>query len=679
MVDGKRFVEVTETMKENLDDVSKSLREIQKYNEGLAKSFVGLTKTSTPFGRAWLALGRFTSGTGFWKFQNKVKALSDILQYQELLLKKRLEQEDELMAKLSNYDKHVKTLKKTEDSITKLQKGKLDFVNTESTFKSKYYKILKAEHGTTKALAILKERAVTAQKKAAVFEKEMDGPRIKSFKREGLRLKQIQKEYEEYEKREKSQSRFIKFTSKDKQKQKQLLEEIDKLGRSQFLTEENMSKLNDNQITSMLRLNDMVSERAALRRAELLEINQLEEDAQAAREAGEYMMFRSIEKEREERLDAINDIMQAKEDAIEEERILLEKQGILTKINYSKTKGGQLSADTSNIKDKGIKEKTLDYLKLSKAYKMWEKRHLIKEWGIKRIAIVKERGFRKLMGKGMRGVFKATTRFLFLSAQILLGMFLLVGFLILLKSSGFLDLIVKFVVGAVIFIGRIFELVFPVFEALGQFISDVINFFSKLLSGDMEGVWEALSKMGESFLELVKVAAVALWNIAYEAIDKLSSGRITKFKEWLQDKGVGAKGVLIATGAVIVGAMFVLFGMWLGASWLIAYATANPLIALIAALLGLLGASAMAEGGVSKGGMHLVGERGPELVNLPTGSRVHSNADSKRMTNGNTNNITVNVQGRVGATDSELRDIANKVSRMISTEINRTTSSSTRI
>ena len=77
--------------------------------------------------------------------------------------------------------------------------------------------------------------------------------------------------------------------------------------------------------------------------------------------------------------------------------------------------------------------------------------------------------------------------------------------------------------------------------------------------------------------------------------------------------------------------------------------------------------------------MSLVGEKGPELVRLPTGSRVHSNQESKQMmsggVSGNTNNITVNVQGRIGASDSELRLIAQKVGQMINKEINRTTSS----
>ena len=72
---------------------------------------------------------------------------------------------------------------------------------------------------------------------------------------------------------------------------------------------------------------------------------------------------------------------------------------------------------------------------------------------------------------------------------------------------------------------------------------------------------------------------------------------------------------------------------------------------------------------IKKGGLAVVGERGPELVNLPTGARVHSNAQSQAMM-GQTINIHVN--GRVGATDAEIKDIANKLSAEMNRRMNRT-------
>ena len=85
---------------------------------------------------------------------------------------------------------------------------------------------------------------------------------------------------------------------------------------------------------------------------------------------------------------------------------------------------------------------------------------------------------------------------------------------------------------------------------------------------------------------------------------------------------------------------------------------------------GLGKAKMFASGGTSAGGMAIVGERGPELVNLPPGARVHSNASSRNMGGGGA--IHVHVNGRVGASDAEIRDIAQKVAREIKLQMNRT-------
>ena len=94
------------------------------------------------------------------------------------------------------------------------------------------------------------------------------------------------------------------------------------------------------------------------------------------------------------------------------------------------------------------------------------------------------------------------------------------------------------------------------------------------------------------------------------------------------------------------------------------------------ALMEMYGAREYARGGITGSGLSIVGERGPELVKLPMGSRVFSNTNSRKMiSNGGVNNITVNVQGRIGASDTELRQIASKIGGMINKEVNRTTSS----
>ncbi len=85
----------------------------------------------------------------------------------------------------------------------------------------------------------------------------------------------------------------------------------------------------------------------------------------------------------------------------------------------------------------------------------------------------------------------------------------------------------------------------------------------------------------------------------------------------------------------------------------------------------------LAKGGMTTGAMNLVGEKGPELVKLPAGSRVYSNSQSKSMSGGSTvinNNITINAKD---TSDQELRRIADKIGTMVNNKINRTTSTRT--
>ena len=77
---------------------------------------------------------------------------------------------------------------------------------------------------------------------------------------------------------------------------------------------------------------------------------------------------------------------------------------------------------------------------------------------------------------------------------------------------------------------------------------------------------------------------------------------------------------------------------------------------------------AFSSGGVSGGGMALVGEGGPELVSLPTGARVFNNSQSRNMMG---NVINIHVNGRMGASDQELNELARKLGEKINKEMNR--------
>ena len=149
----------------------------------------------------------------------------------------------------------------------------------------------------------------------------------------------------------------------------------------------------------------------------------------------------------------------------------------------------------------------------------------------------------------------------------------------------------------------------------------------------------------------------------------------TRANNFVQRNYMGFSLILLIFGILgtIVGLMLVFISTVSTLAVALPVAIGGIVVAGIGLLLAKL--NPFANGGVVGSGLQLVGERGPEIVKLPTGSRVYSNRDSKKMMSGSTNNITVNVQGRIGASDTELRQIASKIGSMINKEVNRTTSS----
>jgi hypothetical protein len=269
-------------------------------------------------------------------------------------------------------------------------------------------------------------------------------------------------------------------------------------------------------------------------------------------------------------------------------------------------------------------------------------------------------------------------------------------------GKGFLTFLkwLPFVMLAVYVIYHIFKRAWPflqvIWEVIGGIVNQLMGFmidgytflsligegFSDIIAGFKSG------EMGEILLGILKVAGGVLWgliaitlSLVWIGIGLFLSGIwVTLFGFWDSAEGFGANfisALLQLTTYFIVG-----IAIWYSIqAWTMRAAFANAGVAAIALVIIELIRSwsfgKFAEGGTVKGGLSLVGEKGPELVNLPRGSRVHSNLNSRRMVGGN--NVTVNVQGRVGASDQEVRDIARKVGLQINREINRSTASGTRM
>lgn len=228
----------------------------------------------------------------------------------------------------------------------------------------------------------------------------------------------------------------------------------------------------------------------------------------------------------------------------------------------------------------------------------------------------------------------------------------------------------KVMQGAVKFIG-LGTLFFAKFLVLGTLLSLVLA----LLFFFIRQAWPTF----KTFLD----GAFDAFKLAFTSIYKLVLGVFGFFKALFEGRFIDAvkiffKDILLnlvnAIAGILGGIVMTLSGILVSAVVGLGKTIVNGIKSLIRKIFG----GAFASGGVVRnGGMSLVGEQGPELVRLPVGSRVFSNAESKGMMGGTTN-ITVQVTGRVGASDMEIRDIAQKVSREIGLQMNRTGSTAVR-
>ena len=187
------------------------------------------------------------------------------------------------------------------------------------------------------------------------------------------------------------------------------------------------------------------------------------------------------------------------------------------------------------------------------------------------------------------------------------------------------------------------EMLDGVFKVLGGLALTAIGIIISIAWPLLKGLWEAAKEWGLSIAEW-------FMSLEWHEIFAVAIGSLIFIVAWLMGFPVLIPALLVVTGFMLV-----------------RYA-----IEKIGKLF-----SFFADGGVSKGGLAVVGERGPELVNLPKGSRVHSNRESKKMASGmggNSINVTINAHS---LQDTELRRIAQKVGDMINRQVNRGTSSST--
>lgn len=292
----------------------------------------------------------------------------------------------------------------------------------------------------------------------------------------------------------------------------------------------------------------------------------------------------------------------------------------------------------------------------------------------------KAQGFFKGWGRGQKK--RAAVTNFFVKAKAKIGMFLKAG---------------------VTFLGYALLGILGLFLVIG-IIKKAWGYFSKAFEESRE-TFDFLMEIFMGAFTLIYEAFIGMWNFLVNG-----EGTMLDFIGYIADAAFGlfslaVVGLVAVIGLIWVGIKALGYAVWdwvkkdffkrsmsllliIGAIWIAWYYMAlfaaavgltTGFVALLVAGIALVIYGALrklkfwAKGGPAEG-LGIVGERGPELVNLPTGSRVHSNSDSKKMlSSGNGNTIHVHVNGRVGASDKEIRDIATKVAKLINIEINRKT------
>jgi hypothetical protein len=683
----------TKDISQQLDKASKSMQEISKYQKGIIKGFTDITKQSSAIGQAWVAVARFFSGTGFWKIQNKVKALSNALQFMQKLDEKRLKAENERMVLLANEEDNKKNLIALQKKLLDYEADTLDYSERKALSANNLFKLLKSEHGTRNAILILTKRTAEYTKKAEENEENSGKIRAKNF----LKMEKL---------RENLHKKIGRVAPGGKLHDK-LTEELTALGgRSlpgsrykdykKYTTEGLETQLDIEELEEKQRIRksdrDAVKKDIKLLERRLTLERRIREAADKAIPGGLKKGSAAYYRERDELRAAggelssseMSDLKDLKKD---DKRLGEEYTTNVDDLKELKTKRADLAA--AGELEKGTKDwKTIGaemFMGSKESREKWGLRYeKLKEkasamWsGLKKITDGKEimNGIKNTFSKkNMKAKAEIVTQGLRFIGMAFLWFAMIILFLLFLKQIGVITWIVNFAKEIMKQVPKIIEKVSKFITALFAFGFAFWDFIVALFTGDevMGKLGVMLEKLGKLVLAGLLLMGKLLGFLVEAAVAALGT-MWNNAMQWLSEKTGATKKEAGLWGGMAAGA---LLGMRIG------MAGGVPGMLVGIGVGGLVGAgvgytaTAATGGKIQKGGWAIVGERGPELVNLPTGANVYSNSASSRATGSTV--INVNINGRLGASDSELREISQKVGRMISLEMNRSTSTLSRV
>ena len=183
MADDDYYMKKVKDLSYELDNVSEAFIDISRLQKGVIKGFTEITKTSTATGQAWVSVARFFSGSGFWRVQNKIKAVSNALQFMQKIEEDRNKAEQDRMKELAKNEQHMKNLASLKDKLQSIEKNTAGFVDHKSLMENKMFKLYRKEHGMKQAILMINEKIGTSLEKARDYEMEMGKIRAVNYEK----------------------------------------------------------------------------------------------------------------------------------------------------------------------------------------------------------------------------------------------------------------------------------------------------------------------------------------------------------------------------------------------------------------------------------------------------------------------------------------------------------------
>lgn len=305
--------------------------------------------------------------------------------------------------------------------------------------------------------------------------------------------------------------------------------------------------------------------------------------------------------------------------------------------------------------------------------------------------------------KGIGGIIPALGGVLrFAAASMVYVMLAIVGIVILLKVFG------PMIKDA---FNKAMEFIEPMIPKITKIVEDIVSNLTSIFNsifgdGGIEQLIDGFVDLAVNLLKLSLTLALTglglLASFTWELLKLLWAGAVKYVKDILKDGKKMAKAIIMVVAvigtiaALIMGAplwIAVVIGVviWkMGSKLLVPITWATNLIVKVITWIKdqFNKLPFMAEGGVAKGGMTVVGEEGPELVKLPKGARVFSNEESKEISTrkgkntiigieqkkqniqNHTNNINITINAK-DTSKAEMDRIAREISRTIQNNISR--------